>query len=343
MSAFQRLRRTTRDERRQPRRDRIHGLQDKGVSLAQTVDRFTGSLLGLAVGDAVGTTVEFSPPGMFARVTDMVGGGPFHLDAGQWTDDTAMALCLATSLLECDGFDPDDQMRRYVRWWHEGYLSCTGSCFDIGGTVRGALSRFERTGEAFSGSTDPQSAGNGSIMRLAPVALFYASEPAEALKMAAQSSRTTHGADEAVDACRLLTAILLGAIAGRDKEEILSSGFTPSAETWQVARLAPRIAEISDGSYKDKSPPGIRGTGYVVESLEAALWAFYTTETFREGCLAAANLGNDADTTAAIFGQIAGAHYGRGAIPDAWIRGVAWSDEISLLATRLFQASGLPS
>jgi ADP-ribosyl-[dinitrogen reductase] hydrolase len=135
-------------------------------------DRYAGSLAGLASGDAVGTTVEFRSRGTFPPVTDMVGGGPFGLAPGQWTDDTSMALCLAESLLAKNGFDARDQMGRYLNWRTWGYLSSTGECFDIGMTVRGALERFQRTGEPYSGSTDPNSAGNGSLMRLAPVALF---------------------------------------------------------------------------------------------------------------------------------------------------------------------------
>src|SRR5688500_5205401 len=107
---------------------------------------FRGCLLGLAVGDAVGTTVEFMPRGSFPPVTDMVGGGPFGLQPGQWTDDTSMALCLATSLIAKKGFDANDQMDRYWRWYREGYLSSTGKCFDIGNTVRDALERYHHTG-----------------------------------------------------------------------------------------------------------------------------------------------------------------------------------------------------
>ena len=132
-------------------------------------DAFRGCLLGLAVGDAVGTTVEFRPRGTFEPLTDMVGGGPFGLRAGEWTDDTSMALCLATSLVERNGFDARDQMERYCRWADQGYLSSTGTCFDIGGTVASALQRFQYTGEPYSGSTNPYSAGNGCIMRLAPI------------------------------------------------------------------------------------------------------------------------------------------------------------------------------
>jgi ADP-ribosyl-[dinitrogen reductase] hydrolase len=162
-------------------------------------DRYAGCLLGLAVGDAVGTTVEFQPRGAFEPVTDMIGGGPFGLKAGQWTDDTSMALCLAESLLARRGFDARDQMGRYLNWWKWGYLSSTGTCFDIGATVLSALERFESSGEPYCGSLDPETAGNGSLMRLAPVALFYGRNIDEVVRFSAQSSRTTHGAPEAVE------------------------------------------------------------------------------------------------------------------------------------------------
>src|SRR5687767_1119493 len=145
------------------------------------IQRFRGSLLGLAVGDALGTTLEFKPPGIFPPLTDMIGGGPFNLEAGEWTDDTSMALCLAESLIERQAFDPVDQLARYLQWYRQGYLSSNGRCFDIGTTVRAALRRFEQTHEPYCGPTDPMSAGNGSLMRLAPVPLAYALSPAEAI------------------------------------------------------------------------------------------------------------------------------------------------------------------
>ena len=154
-----------------------------------TLSRYRGCLLGLAVGDAVGTTLEFRRPGTFEPLNDMLGGGPFGLKPGQWTDDTSMALCLAESLLEKQGFDPLDQLERYTRWYRQGYLSSTDSCFDIGNTVRQALHRFEKTGEPYCGSTDPRSAGNGSIMRLAPVPLFYAGNT----ELALEKSGRVHG------------------------------------------------------------------------------------------------------------------------------------------------------
>jgi ADP-ribosylglycohydrolase len=284
----------------------------------ERIARYRGALLGLAAGDAVGTTLEFTPPDSVTPIQDMVGGGPFHLQPGQWTDDTSMALCLAESLIACRGFDPVDQLTRYVRWWREGHLSSTGACFDIGTTVREALSTFERTGRADSGVTHGQSAGNGSIMRLAPVPLFFARDAAAAIRQAGESSRTTHGVVAAVDACRYLGALLMGAVQGVGKEELLGARYSPVPGLWAAEPLTPAIDEVAAGSFKERDPPDIRGTGYVVRSLEAALWAFYHTSTFRAGCLLAANLGDDADTTAAVYGQLAGAFYGEEGIPAEW-------------------------
>ena len=306
-----------------------------------TRDRFRGCLLGLAVGDALGTTLEFRPPGTFEPIDDMVGGGPFRLEPGQWTDDTSMALCLAESLLECGGFDAADQMQRYVRWWREGYMSSTGSCFDIGNTVSDALARFVADGDPYAGSTDPYSAGNGSLMRLAPVPMYYAADAAEAITMAAESSRTTHQAQEAVDACRYFAGLLVGALRGVDKETLLSPGHCPVEGLWERDPLAEEIARIADGSFKDKNPPDIRGTGYVVKSLEAALWAFHRSNSFREGALLAVNLGDDADTTGAIYGQIAGARYGCETIPAAWRQKLALVAELKLLADKLHAQAAL--
>jgi ADP-ribosylglycohydrolase len=301
-------------------------------------DRFTGTLLGLAVGDAVGTTVEFKKPGEFEPVTDMVGGGPFGLKPGQWTDDTSLALCLAESLVECRGFDPADQMRRYLHWWKEGYWSSTGKCFDIGGATEDALGRFERTGEPYCG-TNSEAKGNGSLMRLAPVPLFYARDPGKAIERSGESSRTTHGAAVCVDACRYFGAMIVGAIAGRNKGELLSERFEPVPECWAEKPLTPEIDEVACGSFRHREPPEIEGRGYVVNSMEAALWAFHRTDTFRDGCLAAVNLGRDADTTAAIYGQLAGAYYGARGIPEAWRERLTFRGELEGLIQRLWRVT----
>lgn len=299
-------------------------------------ERMRGALVGLAVGDALGTTLEFKAPGSFAPLTDLVGGGPFGLKKGEWTDDTSMALCLAESLIERRTFDAHDQMQRYVRWWREGHLSSTGRCFDIGGTTCAALQRFERTGDPFAGSTDPHSAGNGSLMRLAPVPLFCFND-GDAIERAAESSSTTHAAPVAVDACRYFAALLVGALRGATKEELLSARYSPVPGYWDTHPLHPVIAGIADGSFRRKSPPEIRGTGYVAQTLEAALWAFHHGKDFREGVLLAVNLGDDADTTGAIYGQLAGAFYGESAIPAEWRAALAHREVIDRYAERLFQ------
>jgi ADP-ribosylglycohydrolase len=297
--------------------------------------KFRGAMLGLAVGDTVGTTLEFSSPGTFEKLTDMVGGGPFRLKVGEWTDDTSMALCLAESLIEKRGFDPIDQLERYTRWAEHGHLSSNGRVFDIGNTVRDALAKFAKTRKPYCGSSDPMSAGNGSLMRLAPVPLFFAERPAEAIERSGESSRTTHGAQTPVDACRYFGGLIVGAVLGVSKEELLSDRYAPVPEYWRKNKLVHEIDEIAAGSFKQRKPPEIEGSGYVVKCLEAALWAFYSSNSFREGCLLAVNLGDDADTTGAVYGQLAGAYYGEDEIPEDWRRKLAHVGLIQSLADAL--------
>jgi ADP-ribosyl-[dinitrogen reductase] hydrolase len=307
----------------------------KGASI-KPLERYRGTLLGLAAGDALGAPLEGLPPGSFAPVEAMTGGGWHGLEPGCWTDDTSLALCLTESLVEKRGFDPVDQLERYLRWFRDGHLSSTGECFGIGQTTMDALLRFEETGEPYVGSTDPNKAGNGSIMRLAPVPLFFARRPKEAIERSADSSRTTHGAAIAVDACRYLGSLLVGAVNGVDKEELLSERYSPIPGCWDERPLTPEIHEVASGSFKRKEPPEIKGTGYVVRSLEAALWAFRGSDSFEEGCLSAVNLGDDADTTGAIYGQLAGAFYGEGAVPESWRAKLAHRRLIEDSAEKLF-------
>jgi ADP-ribosyl-[dinitrogen reductase] hydrolase len=275
-------------------------------SAAAIRDRAIGALLGLAVGDAIGTTLEFRQRDSYQPVTDMAGGGPFHLEPGQWTDDTAMALALAASLLAHPNLDERDLMERFVAWWRTGEYSCTGSCFDIGNTISGALGRFVRTGEPVAGSTNPRTAGNGSLMRLSPVAVRHWTDRARLTDIARRQGATTHGAAEAVDACAAFAGLLADAIGG----------------SW---RAKPRDA--------------IRSTGYVIDSLEAALWCVGRSTGFGEAVLLAANLGDDADTVAAITGQLAGALWGTSSIPGNWLAKLAWRERIEATAEQLFDAS----
>ena len=290
-------------------------------------DKFEGALIGLAVGDAVGTTLEFKPRGTFIPITDMEGGGPFRLRVGEWTDDTSMALCLANSLIQHKGFNPEDQMNRYCNWWRVGYMSSTGDCFDIGGTVMSALDNYIEHADPFSGSTDEDTAGNGSLMRLAPIPIFYASNKELAVKYAGESSRTTHGAAECIDSCRLFTSLIIESYNAASKEAIF--------EQCVYQPYAPNVIEIANRSFMSKSYQELTGSGYVIESLESALWCFMNSDNFEEAILLSANIGNDADTTAAICGQIAGAYYGFSGIPEKWSSAIVMASEIKQWASEL--------
>ena len=306
-------------------------MSESTLLMQQTIEtrlnRARGALLGLAVGDAIGTTVEFKPRGSFTPLTDMIGGGPFNLLPGQWTDDTSMALCLAASLVE-HGFDAHDQMDRYLQWHDEGYMSSTDKCFDIGMATSSALERYRRTGNPAAGCSKSDSAGNGSIMRLAPVPIHYLDTPELAIQMSAAQSKTTHRAPECLGACHLLAEALIRALQGRPKEDVL-------APSLQVMPMSDSLMLIAAGQYKAKSEADIQGSGYVVESLESAFWCFWRTNNFQDCVLLAANLGDDADTTAAVAGQLAGAFYGESGIPASWLQKLAMAKEIRLLAEQL--------
>jgi ADP-ribosyl-[dinitrogen reductase] hydrolase len=292
-------------------------------------DRAVGTLLGLAAGDAVGTALEFCPRDSYTPLTDMVGGGPFNLNPGEWTDDTAMALALADSLAKRDDFDEQDLMARFVNWWTWGIYSCTGQCFDIGITTQRALQRWLATREPHCGSVDPMSAGNGSLMRLAPVAIRFWRDRSRLRDVAARQSMTTHAAPEAVDACQAFAEILADAIEGRPKPEVLRS----RAEPYRGA-----IGLIMHGGWRSMTRAEIGSSGYVAHSLEAALWCVDRATDFREAVLMAANLGDDADTTAAVTGQLAGALHGASGIPVEWLRRLAWVDVIREKAGALLNA-----
>lgn len=303
--------------------------------------RIEGSLVGLAAGDALGTTLEFMKGG-FTPMTDIVGGGKFNLLPGQWTDDTSMALCLCQSLISNKGnFDPCDQLETYLKWYREGHLGSNGQCFDIGIATRTAVLEFEKSKEPYPASTSDQArAGNGSLMRLAPVPLLYHKHPELALKLSADSSRTTHGSPLAIDACRYFAGLLIGALNGVSKEELLSEKrYSPIPGYWEAQPLAQEIDDIVKGSYKTKNPPELVSSGYVVHTLESVLWAFYHTDNFSDGALKVVNLGGDSDTAGAIYGQIAGAFYGIESIPDSWKNKVFFRELIKGMANEIFTLS----
>lgn len=287
-------------------------------------------MIGLAVGDALGTTVEFLPRGSFPPITDIIGGGPFRLNPGQWTDDTSMAICLAESLLFDPRLDPTDLMQRFARWVKDGYNSSTGKCFDIGNATLKAISKFNQDGNPFAGSTDRYDAGNGSIMRLAPVALRWWSEPETAREVSKRQGMTTHRTQEAVQCCELLSATLCAAI--RD-------GSVACLEQAQPSHWLNNVSRIAAGVYRDKEEAEIHSSGYVIHTLEAAFWCISRTSSFRDAVLAAVNLGNDADTVGAVTGQISGAIYGYSGIPESWRNKIFDHDKLKMLSERLLDAS----
>ena len=321
----------TLEQERHVYRHRPVGERQPSTTIDAIRDRALGSLVGLAVGDAIGTTVEFRQRGSFDPVTDMIGGGPFDLRPGEWTDDTSMALCLADSLIAFGHLDERDLLERFCRWFREGENSVTGRCFDIGNVTATALTHFEQTGDVHAGPTDRMTAGNGSLMRLSPVAVRYWNDPNLLGDAARRQSYTTHGAQEAVDACEAFSNILAAAIQGKPLTDVLSATYGHA--------LCDGVQAIIGASWKAKHRDDIRSSGYVLHSLEAALWCVGSSGSFSEAVLKAVNLGDDADTTGAIAGQLAGAFYGASGIPERWRKRLAWNDRIEGLADRLFTES----
>jgi len=284
-------------------------------------------LLGLACGDALGTTVEFRRRDTFPLHTEMTGGGAFNVKPGEWTDDTSMALCLAQSLVECQGFDSKDQLECYLRWMNDGYLSCQGCCIDIGGTTRNALKRFEQTRVSYAGTDNPFESGNGGIMRLAP-AIFASADRATALEHVINSSRTTHASADCLDAAELMGAILWELREGVALKAVLED----LPETFERGI---KIGRIKRGLFRTLGRDQISSSGYVIDSLEAALWCCYHSEDFETALITAVNLADDADTVGAVTGQIAGAAWGEASIPSRWLNRLVWRSQIVDMANGL--------
>jgi len=298
-------------------------------------DRAAGAMFGLAVGDAMGMPVEFRPRGKFDPVTEFRAGGPFKLQAGQWTDDTAMSLCLASSLIECNGFDAAHQMKQYSRWIDYGYLSCTGKAVGIGQTILKAMIRYHKTKDPIQGDTNPRRSGNGCIMRLAPVPIYYSHDATLAIHHSIQSATTTHGSEICLQTAGFFGGMIWGALNGASKEELLSDNYSPDKDYYQQYPQCDELRSLTRGDYKAKHDSEVDSTGFVIDALEAALWSFYHTHTYDEGLLKAVNLGGDADTVGAIYGQLAGAYYGFEAIPIKWVQGLASNEKISAICNGL--------
>jgi ADP-ribosyl-[dinitrogen reductase] hydrolase len=277
-----------------------------------------------------------------------------------------MALCLASSLIVCRRFAPYDQLVRYQWWYRFGYMSSTGRCFDIGDAIRQALDEFHRRQIAFAREQKitedkldyladfplvndfnvrcgPETAGNGALVRLAPVPLFFFRHPAQAVEYAGISGQITHGDIKVYDACRYYGALIVAAIQGYTKDDLLDNQFHSKHRDWFGDKsLDPEIIRIVGGSYKKPGGyyEGIRGKDYIIPSLEAALWAFWSTNSFVSGALAAVNLGGHTDMTAAIYGQLAGAFYGFNKLPQRWFEELYAGDFLRGLAKWILHEGG---
>ena len=274
-------------------------------------------LLGLACGDALGTTLEFTERGSQEHHTDIIGGGVFKLKAGEWTDDTSMALCISKSLQE-DGFSLKGQMDNYVKWMRHGYLSSNGRCFDIGVTTSNAIKQYLHLKNPKAGSKEIHHSGNGSIMRLAPIPIYFYKNINKTIQYSAESSLTTHGSPECIESCMLLGAILnlfINNINNKSKKELI---FNSNLEN--ILNLKePKVIQLLNGdSWLKLKYEELPNTGYVIDTLISALWCLYYSKDFEEALILAVNLCGDADTIGAVCGQLAGAYYGYEQIPEHW-------------------------
>jgi ADP-ribosylglycohydrolase len=302
-------------------------------------DRFRGALLGLAIGDALGASVQYRKPGTFPPVSDLIGGGPFGLPRGAWTDDTAMALCLAESLTECNGFDAADQIARYQRWQRDAHLTSTGECVGITASVAKALATARWSGKSFAGSFDPAQLDKEALSRVAPAALFFMADARAAVRHAAEAARTTHQSSLVLDACRYLGALLVGALQGVSRRQLLTAGYSPVPGLWNEQPLREQVHAVANESFRRKSSVEIDVSGGAASALEAALWAIDRSRNFREGALLAINLGLDSDVIGAVYGQLAGAIYGVGGIPPGWRNALVKRELIEDFADRLLAAA----
>ncbi|KAI9843063.1 MAG: hypothetical protein M1838_002880 [Thelocarpon superellum] len=319
--------------------------------------RIQGSLVGLAAVDALGGPVEFKKRGTFPLVTSMIPNLHAGVPPGTWTDDTSMALCLAQSLIDYRGvFRADDQVFKYMAWYEEGYLSAVDDCFDIGISTRTALETWRRIVQSFpsiapaspdlplpgqniidGGLKHERASGNGSLMRVAPIGLVYHHDVDAATQYATLSSNVTHPYPTNAEACVIYTRLLILAVRGKDRSELMAglAGFP-----FQDHSLAERFRRYQRVTDFERPHEEISSSGYVVDTLEAALWAFFSTSSFREGAIKVVNLGDDADTVGAVYGGLAGAFYGLDAIPREWHEALQKKETVDRIAAQLLEVAG---
>jgi len=284
-------------------------------------DRVRGMLLGLAAGDALGHAA-------------------FGLPSGAWSDKTAMALCLADSLVASDGPDPADQIARYCDWQRSGLWSSTGSCVGQSAATSRALAAAQWSGNPYAGSHDPAHADAEPLARIGPAIAWFSATPLEGIRAAVNCARVTHQAPLTLDSVRFLAALLAGALAGQDKATLLAADFSPAPASWRPDSLRSPVRELAGGAWRGRAPRRLlRGKYAVVAALETALAAFEESSDLAQCLAVAASRPGDAPVAAAIAGQLAGAYYGAAAMPAALRDGLARAPEIEALADRLLDAA----
>jgi ADP-ribosylglycohydrolase len=297
-------------------------MNDKNTAIASL-------LLGVAVGDALGVPVEFRPRGSF-RVTDMQGYGTYTQPPGTWSDDTSLTLCLAESLSR--GFNPRDIARNFVKWRDEGAFTAWGEVFDIGSATAKAIARLkEGVAPEDAGCVGENENGNGSLMRIAPLVFYLDGKPeSERFKAVKTVSSITHAHAWSVTACFIYCEYLLKLLDGKDKKAAyaeLQSDFRAGCPYLHDNPLY-KFARILQADISALPETAIKSGGFVIDTLEAALWCFLNTENYPDAVLKAVNLGEDTDTTAAVTGALAGLAYGQSDIPPGWLKTLAAYEEI---------------
>lgn len=283
------------------------------------LDKQKGMLYGLYAGDILGGPLEFLTLDGVDPITRYTYGGVHHLKLGQFTDDTSMTLALMHSLTE-KGFDQKDQMDKYIKWMLGGEYSSKGFCFDIGIATQRALNYYKMTTIVEAGVKDNYSSGNGSLMRLAPVSLWaYPMGLDKMIHYAKASSVTTHGSHIVLDTLAYFSSIIFKILNGeKNKDEILKADIDALNITNNVV-----IEDLINADFLGNEKYDMNPTGFIINSLICAIWAFYNTDSFEDALIKAVNIGGteqaDADTIGAITGQIAGAYYGFKSIPSHFI------------------------
>ncbi|MEJ8303828.1 ADP-ribosylglycohydrolase family protein [Saccharibacillus sacchari] len=307
------------------------------------MDRLSGALLGLTVADALGVPVEFRSRSALDRnpVTDMLGYGTYNQPPGTWSDDSTMTWCTVESLALQGECDTEDLAGRFVRWLTHGYMTPYNELFDIGNATREALERYrtEAVWAKFAGLTHEQSNGNGSLMRILPMAFYTRNmEAAERERLVNEVSSITHRHPRSLLACQIYVEMVLKLLEGGSAENAYRETVTSINERYAEHAELHTFERIMNGGLADLKRDEIRSSGYVVDTLEAALWCLLTTDNYREAALKAVNLGEDTDTTAAVAGGLAGILYGEPSIPSEWLSQIAKLDELRELTSK-FEAA----